>query len=67
MDALNLLTPISMEGEKPKDISSIAANLSRVHSNLRDRDGERGANVNVTIYSPKQKELKDYESIEVSA
>ena len=66
MDALNLLTPISMEGEKPKDISSIAANLSRVHSNLRDRDGERGANVNVTIYSPKQKELKDYESIEVS-
>ena len=65
MDALGLLTPISMFNEKPKDISSIAANLSRVHSNLRDRNGETGNQLNVTIYAPSQRKLSDYDSIEV--
>lgn len=65
MDALGLLTLPAMIGEKPKDISAIAANLSRVHSNLRDREGERGNSVNVTIYAPQQKKLEDFEVIEV--
>ena len=38
MDALGLLTIDSMVGEKPKDLSIIASNLSRVHKNLRPPD-----------------------------
>jgi hypothetical protein len=66
MDALGLLTPVSMLNEKPKDISSIAANLSRVHKNLAPASAVPDNQVNITIYSPKQREIKDYEVIEVA-
>ena len=66
MDALGLITPESMEGEKPKDLSIIAANLSRVHRNVSaDSRTSSETQVNVTIYAPKQRTLSDFESIEV--
>jgi hypothetical protein len=65
MDSLNLLTLPSLIGEKPKDLASIAANLSRVHSNLRPKEDREGNQVNVTIYSPKQREISEYDVIEV--
>lgn len=67
MDTLGLLDPVCVAREKPKDISTIAANLSRVHSNLRAHESNERNNVSITIYSPKQRDLKDYETIEVSA
>jgi len=68
MDALGLLTIDSMVGEKPKDISIIAANLSRVHKNLKSDSHEAGAGnqVQVNIYAPQQRSIKDYEVLEVT-
>ena len=69
MDALGLLTIDSMIGEKPKDLSIIASNLSRVHKNLRP-DSVSGAvapgAVQVTIYAPQQRSIQDYEVLEVT-
>jgi hypothetical protein len=66
MDSLKLLTPVSMINEKPKSLSSIAADLSRVHRNLTPIHGEAAASgVTINIYSPKRRELNDYESIEI--
>jgi len=65
MDALGLLDAGAFISEKPKDISTIAANLSRVHSNLRPKDERAGDNVNITIYSPKQRRLEDFDVIEI--
>ena len=68
MDALGLLTIDSMVGEKPKDISIIAANLSRVHRNLKSDSREAGVGnqVQVNIYAPQQRSIKDYEVLEVT-
>jgi len=65
MDALGLLDVDAISTEKPKEISSIAANLSRVHANLRPREINDGNQVQINIYSPKQKTLEDYQVIEV--
>jgi len=65
MDAFGLLNPVTMAGEKPKDISSIAANLSRVYANLREKDSGTNNNLTVQIYAPSQRKLTDYETIEV--
>ena len=69
MDALGLLTIDSMIGEKPKDLSIIASNLSRVHKNLRPPDATASgtaAQVQVTIYAPQQRSIQDYEVLEVT-
>jgi hypothetical protein len=66
LDAAGLLDIDRIINEKPKDIASIAANLSRVYSNLRDKNSSSGDNqVVVNIYSPRQKREQDYEVIEV--
>lgn len=68
MDALGLLTIDSMIGEKPKDLSIIASNLSRVHKNLKPDAAASGAaaQVQVTIYAPQQRSIQDYEVLEVT-
>ena len=70
MDALGLLTIDSMIGEKPKDLSIIASNLSRVHKNLKPDSVSGatapGAQVQVTIYAPQQRSIQDYEVLEVT-
>ena len=66
MDALGLLDADSLLNEKPKDLSIIASNLSRVHNNLRPRDERDGNSVVVQIYAPQQKKLSDYDVIEIS-
>jgi hypothetical protein len=65
MDTLGLLTADRIADEKPKDISAIAANLSRVHSNLRPREDVSSNNVQVNIYTPKQRRVDEYDVIEV--
>jgi hypothetical protein len=65
MDTLGILTVDKIEDEKPKDIASIGANLSRIYSNLKPKDAGAGAGVNITIYSPSLKKLDEFETIEV--
>lgn len=70
MDAMGLITPEDLADQKPKDLAVIAANLSRVHKNLAidtRYNEQRENNVNITIYSPKQRSASDYETIEVQA
>ena len=67
MDAIGLLDVDTISGEKPKDISAIAANLSRVHNNLRPKEDRGGNNVNIVMYAPRLRETKDYEVIEVQS
>jgi hypothetical protein len=67
MDSLGLLNPDEISGEKPKDISIIAANLSRVHSNLRSKDDRAENAVNITIYSPQLRRVDEFECIEVQS
>jgi hypothetical protein len=65
MDAVGLLTKDVIEAEKPKDISVIGANLSRIYNNLKPKENGNGSNVNITIYSPSLKKLDEFETIEV--
>lgn len=67
MDTLGLLTIDRIEDEKPKDIASIAANLSRVHTNLKPKESGDGNSVNIMIYAPKQRSEKEYEVLEVQS
>jgi hypothetical protein len=68
-DAVGLLDLGSLSSEKPKDIASIAANLSRVHRNLAPASNshDSGSQVNITIYSPELRKYEDYEVIEVQS
>src|SRR5580692_3473847 len=55
MDALGLLSLDRIENETPKTVSTIAANLSRIHSNLKPKESGNSNNMNVILYSPKVK------------
>jgi len=68
MDSMGLLTVEDISSESPKNISIIAANLSRVHSNLRERiddTGKEAGKVVINLYTPEQKKIEDYDVIEV--
>jgi hypothetical protein len=67
MDALGLINKLDLLDEKPKELSAIAMNLSRVHQNLRPKDERAGNEVNVTIYTPAQRTVEDFEVIDISA
>lgn len=63
MDSLGLLTPENISGEKPKDISQIAKNLSTIYNNTRSQDNNNGATI--IVVAPESKRVKDYDIIEV--
>ena len=65
MDTLGILTVDKIEDEKPRDIASIGANLSRIYTNLKPKDNGNGNNVNITIYSPSLKKLDEFETIDI--
>lgn len=65
LGTLGLLTPDALIGEKPKDLSQIAANLSRVVQNMTPRETGDGPRVNVVIYAPPQKTEDKYRTIDV--
>lgn len=67
MDALGLLSLDRIENETPKTVSTIAANLSRIHSNLKPKESGNSNNMNVILYSPKVKNESDFECIEVQS
>lgn len=65
LDTLGLLNPMMLVSETPKDISAIAANLSKIHANLKPEKAENQSKVNITIFAPEQKTEADFETIEV--
>lgn len=64
LDSLGLLSKDLLIGEKPKDISIIAANLSRVYSNISPKNVQE-SRTQVLIYTPQQRSVKDYDIIDV--
>jgi transcriptional regulator with XRE-family HTH domain len=64
MASLGLLTDDKLSGCSARDISSIAANMSRVvEKTMPDRD--RMGNINLVIYSPELKTEKSFEVVEI--
>lgn len=67
IQALGLLTPDMISGEKPKDIAIIAGQMSKVISNIKGNN--RAGNDNRTqfiVYAPSMKNERDYTVIESS-
>lgn len=63
MEAFGLMTPDKMDKSSAKDLSAIAANMSRI---VRDTTPQSsgGTAVNVVIYAPEQKKESAYKVIE---
>ena len=64
MEALGLLDEEKMEKCNAKDLSVVAANMSKVASNT-GHQGNIGAQLNVIVYAPRQKELKEFDFVDV--
>jgi hypothetical protein len=64
IEALGLLGPECMARENPKDIASIAANMSRIVSNIRKDKGQVNNNTQFIVYAPSLKMESDYGIIE---
>lgn len=65
LSALGLLTEDKLERVKPKDLSSIAADMSRIIEKTTPKQGIQ-AGTQILIYAPKQQITEDkYEVIEV--
>ena len=64
MESLGLLNDEKMEKCNAKDLSAVAANMSKVASNS-SRAGVAGNQFNVVIYAPRQKELKEFDCVDV--
>lgn len=65
LDSLGYMTPEKMEKAKVKELSGIAADMSRVVSNLRANEDEQGPKIVVQIYAPELKKEGSYQTIDV--
>ena len=65
MQTLGLLTPEKMESSDVKDLSAIAANMSRVYEKLQPKESSISNNVQVTFFMPEQKQTGHYKVIDV--
>jgi hypothetical protein len=63
MESLNLLTPESLIGEKPRDLARIASDLSRVIDRTTPRDVIQ--NTQLIIYAPQQRGMDKYQLVDV--
>lgn len=64
LKALDLLTTEKLAGEKPRNIASIARDLSAVIDRARPKNETNVLNAQVIVYAPQQREEKSYEVIE---
>ena len=67
--AMDLITEEKLDNQTPQAISQVAANLSKIPSNLESRDTgdiNRGNTVNVVVYSPPVKEERQYKTIKIA-
>jgi hypothetical protein len=65
MSAMGLISDDKLSGCSAKDLSSIAANMSRVVERTIPNGTESGTQVNVVIYSPEPRQEKYYKTVEI--
>lgn len=64
MSALGFITDDKLENVKARDLSGIAADMSRIIEKTSPKSGNSGG-TNIVIYAPNQKSEEAYEVIEV--
>lgn len=65
MSSLGLITDDKMSKSSAKDLSTIAGNLSKVHSNLKGQGGTNGPVVNIQIFKPEKRAEHLFQTIDV--
>ena len=65
LQSLGYITPDKMDKCKATDLSSIAANMSKVVSNVSRKDSQTGPVVNVNVYAPELRNERTFKTIEV--
>lgn len=65
MESLGLLDVDLMGSCSAKDLSLIAANMSRIVSNLSPHDGAAAPSKTLIIYAPHQREVDDFKVIDI--
>jgi hypothetical protein len=65
MLSLGLLDEDKMDKATAKDLSGIAANLSKVVQNSSGNGNNKGTQVNLVVYAPESKVISDYQVVEV--
>lgn len=63
MLTLGLISLDKLEKSDGKDLSTIAANMSKIALNATP-EMRQGSNVNILVYAPRQKDIEDFEIIE---
>lgn len=65
LESIGYITSDKMDKCKATDLSSIAANMSKVVSNVRGKSDQSGHIVQVQIFAPELRNEKSYKTIEV--
>lgn len=65
LESLGYMTTDKLDKCKATDLSSIAANMSKVVSNVRTKTNETGPVVNVNVYAPELRNERTFKTIEV--
>lgn len=65
LESLGYMTTDKLDKCKATDLSSIAANMSKVVSNVRNKTDQNGPIVQVQIFAPELRNEKTYKTIEV--
>lgn len=66
MESMKVLLPrLKEDSIKPKDLSRIATDMSRITANIKPKDRIDGPRVQVVLFAPNVHTEKEYESIDV--
>lgn len=65
LESLGYMTTDKLDKAKATDLSSIAANMSKVVSNVRVKNDQSGPVVNVNVYAPELRNERTFKTIEV--
>lgn len=65
LESIGYITSDKMDKCKATDLSSIAANMSKVVSNVRTKTDSSGPVVNVNVYAPELRNERTFKTIEV--
>lgn len=66
MVAMGLLDDEKLGKQSAKDLSTIAANLSKVAANATMKDKGNAPQVQIIMYAPQQKKMEDFKVVEVA-
>ena len=65
LTSLGYMTDDKLDKCKATDLSSIAANMSKVVGNVRGKDSNNGIQVNVQVFAPELRHEGNFKTIEV--